>query len=144
MQKEDPFYRAIKQFQPFGGLLNLNLDQESFNINQDRNIKTHKVEGKLDYFYVINPKVNLNFTIGITDVNQDFNSSIFQILDNNTQQNFLMSNLKNEVYFHFQDAYVALHYRFISGIFTFDPGFTLHSPKQRPYRRVVWSTLPLL
>ena len=128
-QKEDPFYRAIKQFQPFGGLLNLNLDQESFNINQDRNIKTHKVEGKLDYFYVINPKVNLNFTMGITDVNQDFNSSIFQILDNNTQQNFLMSNLKNEVYFHFQDAYVALHYRFISGIFTFDPGFTLHSYK---------------
>ena len=126
VQKEDPFYRAIKQFQPFGGLLNLNLDQESFNINQDRNIKTHKVEGKLDYFYVINPKVNLNFTID-TDVNQDFNSSIFQILDNNTQQNFLMSNLKNEVYFHFQDAYVALHYRFISGIFTFDPGFTLHS-----------------
>ena len=128
-QKEDPFYRAIKQFQPFGGLLNLNLDQESFNINQDRNIKTHKVEGKLDYFYVINPKVNLNFTIGITDVNQDFNSSIFQILDNNTQQNFLMGNLKNEVSFHFQDAYVALHYRFISGIFTFDPGFTLHSYK---------------
>ena len=128
-QKEDPFYRAIKQFQPFGGLLNLNVDQERFNINQDRETKTDKIEGKWDYFYIINPKVNLNLTLGITDVNQDFNSSIFQILDNNTQQNFSESNLKNHVSFHFQDAYVALHYRFISGIFTFDPGITLHSYK---------------
>ena len=38
-QKEDPFYRAIKQFQPFGGVLNLNTDQERFNINQDRKPK---------------------------------------------------------------------------------------------------------
>ena len=128
-QKEDPFYRAIKQFKPFGGLLNLDVNQERFNINQDRETKTDKIEGKLDYFYIINPKVNLNLTLGITDVNQDFNSSIFQILDNNTQQNFLESNLKNDVSFHFQDAYVALHYRFISGIFTFDPGVTLHSYK---------------
>jgi hypothetical protein len=126
-QKEDPFYRAIKQFKPFGGLLNLDVDQERFNINQDRETKTDKIEGKLDYFYIINPKVNLNLTLGITDVNQDFNSFIFQILDNNTQQNFSESNLKNDVSFHFQDAYVALHYRFISGIFTFDPGVTLHS-----------------
>ena len=128
-QKEDPFYRAIKQFKPFGGLLNLDVDQERFNINQDRETKTDKIEGKLDYFYIINPKVNLNLTLGITDVNQDFNSYIFQILDNNTQQNFSESNLKNDVSFHFQDAYVALHYRFISGIFTFDPGVTLHSYK---------------
>lgn len=128
-QKEDPFYRAIKQFKPFGGLLNLDVNQERFNINQDRETKTDKIEGKLDYFYIINPKVNLNLTLGITDVNQDFNSSIFQILDNNTQQNFLESNLKNDVSFHFQDTYVALHYRFISGIFTFDPGVTLHSYK---------------
>lgn len=128
-QKEDPFYRAIKQFQPFGGLLNLNVDQERFNINQDRETKTEKTEGKFDYFYVINPKVNLNLTLGMTDVNQDFNSSIFQILDNNTQQNFSQNNLNNDVSFGFQDVYVALHYRFISGIFTFDPGITLHSYK---------------
>ena len=128
-QKEDPFYSAIKQFKPFGGLLNLNENQELYNINQDRDIKTDKIEGKLDYFYVINPKVNLNLTLGITDVNQEFNSSIFQILDNSTQQNFLDTNLNNNVSFHFQDAYLALHYRFISGIFTLDPGVTLHSYK---------------
>ncbi|MGB2164944.1 MAG: TonB-dependent receptor, partial [Flavobacteriaceae bacterium] len=72
---------------------------------------------------------NLNLTLGFTDVKQDFNSSIFQILDNNTQQNFSENNLSNDVSFHFQDVYAALHYRFIAGIFTFDPGITLHSYK---------------
>ena len=130
-QKEDPFYRAIKQFQPFGSILNLNTNQERFNINQDRDAKTDKIEGKLDYFYVVTPKANLNFTLGLTDVKQDFNSSIFQILDNNSQQSFSDNNLSNDVSFHFQDAYAALHYRFITGIFTFDPGITLHSYKTK-------------
>ncbi len=133
-QKEDPFYRAIKQFQPFGGILNLNTNQERFNINQDRVAKTDKIEGKLDYFYVVTPKANLNITLGLTDVKQDFNSSIFQILDNNTQQSFSDNNLSNDVSFHFQDAYAALHYRFITGIFTFDPGITLHSYKTKTHQ----------
>ena len=128
-QEENPFYRAIKQFQPFGGLLNLNVDQENFNINQKRQANTSKLEAKLDYFYILSTKANLNFTFGITDVKQDFNSSIFQILNNNNNRYFLEDNLNNDVSFHFQDAYAALHYRFISGIFTFDPGVTLHSYK---------------
>ena len=128
-QEEDPFYRAIKQFKPFGGLLNLNSDQDNFNINQERQVKTDKIEAKLDYYYLLSPKANLNFTFGMTDVKQDFDSSIFQILDNNSRQNFLESRLNNDVLFHFQDAYAALHYRFISGIFTFDPGVTIHSYK---------------
>lgn len=128
-QKEDPFYRAIKQFQPFGGLLNLNLDQENFNINQDRQAKTDKIEAKLDYYFILSPKSNLNFTAGVTSVNQNFNSSIFQILDDQSNQYFSESNLNNDVSFHFRDAYLAMHYRFITGIFTFDPGATLHSYK---------------
>ncbi len=134
-QDEDPFYRAIKQFQPFGNLLNLNVDQEKFNINQNRQAKTNKVEAKLDYFYILSPKANLNFTIGVTDVKQEFNSSIFQILDDISPQYFSEDQLNNNVLFHFQDAYLALHYRFISGIFTFDPGITLHSYKTETQQR---------
>ena len=62
----------------------------------------------------------------MTDVRQDFDSSIFQILDNNSILDFNENNLFNRVNFHFQDAYSAIHYRFIKGIFTFDPGVTFH------------------
>ena len=128
-QKEDPFYRATRGAQPFVNILPLNTNQSRFNINQNREIKTNKMEGKLDYFYILTPKSNLNFTFGITDVNQDFNSSIFQVYDNKSENYFIEANLSNQVNFKFRDIYVAMHYRFITGIFTFDPGVTLHSYK---------------
>ena len=128
-QKEDPFYRAIRGAQPFVNILPLNTNQSRFNINQNREIKTNKIEGKLEYFYILTPKSNLNFTFGITDVNQDFNSSIFQVYDNKSANYFIEANLSNQVNFKFRDIYVAMHYRFITGIFTFDPGVTLHSYK---------------
>jgi len=63
-QKEDPFYRAIKQFMPFGGLLNLDVDQERFNINQDRETKTDKIEGKIGLFLYHQPQGKSQSYIG--------------------------------------------------------------------------------
>jgi len=128
-QDEDPFYRAIKELQPFRKIIPLDTDQSKFNINQSRNTKTNKIEGKLDYYYILTPKSNLNFTFGVTDVDQKFNSSIFQILDNNSNKNFDDPALGNDVDFKFTDSYLSMHYRFITGIFTFDPGITIHSYK---------------
>ena len=128
-QDEDPFYQAIKEIQPFRNILPLDTNQSNFNINQSRNTSTDKVEGKLDYYYILSPKSNLNFTFGITDVSQKFNSNIFQLLDNNSQNKFEDQLLGNDVDFNFTDAYLSFRYRFITGIFTFDPGFTIHSYK---------------
>ena len=128
-QDEDPFYRAINDIQPFRDVIPLETGQSKFNINQVRNTNTNKIEGKLDYYYILTPKSNLNFTFGVTDVSQKFNSSIFQILDNNTNKKFDESALGNDIDFKFSDSYLAMHYRFITGIFTFDPGITIHSYK---------------
>ena len=128
-QDEDPFYQAIKEIQPFRNILPLDTNQSNFNINQSRNTSTDKVEGKLDYYYILSPKSNLNFTFGITDVSQKFNSNIFQLLDDNSQNKFEDQLLGNDVDFNFTDAYLSFRYRFITGIFTFDPGFTIHSYK---------------
>ncbi len=51
-------------------------------------VETDKIEAKLDYYYILTPKSNLNFTFGVTDVKQNFNSNIFQILDNNSEVSF--------------------------------------------------------
>ena len=58
------------------------MNQENFNINQDRKVKTIN-EGKLDYYFILSPRP-IKLTFGVTDVRQDFDSSIFQILDNST------------------------------------------------------------
>jgi len=128
-QTEDPFYRAVRDIQPFRDIIPLNSSQSKFNINQNRMVETDKLEAKLDYYYILTPKSNLNFTFGITDVKQNFNSNIFQILDNNSEVSFDDNVLNNNVDFKFSDAYLSFNYRFITGIFTMEPGFTINSYK---------------
>ena len=124
-QDEDPFFNANLQDQPFnfnGYFLNQNRNR----INQNRFVKTNKIDAKLDYYYTITPKSNINVTLGITNSVQNFNSSIFQILDNGTINNINSLENKNNVKYQFNDVFLGLHYRFLTGKFTFNPGFSLH------------------
>ena len=74
----------------------------------------------------MNNTSNLNLSLGVTDVKQDFDSSFFQILDNGSQLDFNDVIYNNDVNFDFSDAYLALTYKLRTGIFTFDPGLTVH------------------
>jgi len=74
---------------------------------------------------MVTPKSNINFTLGNTYSYQNFNSYIFQILDNGSTNN-LNSNTLNDVTYSFNDIFLGLHYKFITGKFTFNPGVSLH------------------
>lgn len=128
-QEEDPFYNAILANNPFP-ILDFDA-QSQYNINQNRFIKTNKIDIKGDYYYMLTPKSNINVTIGNTYSYQNFNSDIFQILDNqsvNEDINTLTDiGTKNHVNYAFNDAFVGLHYKFIAGKFTFNPGFSVHN-----------------
>ena len=125
-QDEDPFYNAALEKLSFANIIGADATANPFNIGQNKRIKTNKLDAKLDYFFVINPKSNLNVTLATTQSNQQFNSDIFEILSGNkTTINQIAS--KNDVDFTFSDIYAGLHYKFITGIFTFNQGFTLHN-----------------
>ena len=125
-QEENPFNRAIRDRNPFTRLIPFSSSQNKYDITQERMVHTGKLEAKLDYYYLLNDVSNINISLGVTDVNQDFNSSFYQILDNGPSLDFNDAIYNNDVKFDFSDAYVALNYRLRTGIFTFDPGFTLH------------------
>ena len=125
-QEENPFNRAIRDRNPFTRLIPFSSSQNRYDITQERMVHTGKLEAKLDYYYLLNDVSNINISLGVTDVNQDFNSSFYQILDNGPSLDFNDAIYNNDVKFDFSDAYVALNYRLRTGIFTFDPGFTLH------------------
>ncbi|HLA55136.1 MAG TPA: TonB-dependent receptor [Flavobacterium sp.] len=97
-----------------------------YNLNQARFIKTNKIDSKLDYYYMVTPKSNINISVGNTFSYQNFNSYIFQLLDNGTA-NSLDENTKNDVKYTFSDVFVGLHYKFIKGKFTINPGVTAHN-----------------
>ena len=124
-QEENPFSRAIRDRNPFTRLIPFNESQDNYNVSQERLVNTNKLEAKLDYFYILNNTSNLNLSLGVTDVKQDFDSSFFQILDNGSQLDFNDVIYNNDVNFVFSDAYLALTYKLRTGIFTFDPGLTL-------------------
>ncbi|MFP9112641.1 carboxypeptidase regulatory-like domain-containing protein [Flavobacterium sp. RHBU_3] len=132
-QEEDPFYRAVLEYNPFPGSstgdqsLNLNLaDATLYNLNQRQLVITNKTDAKADWYYLLTPKANINLTLGDTYSYQQFNSNLFQILDSGDMDN-LDDNSKNNVRYSFNDVFLGLHYKFIAGKFTFNPGFSVHS-----------------
>ena len=125
-QTEDPIGRAVRDRNPFLSLIPFDSNVQRFDIAQYRLIETQKLEAKLDYFYLINDQSNLNLSIGFTNVDQNYFSNFNQILDGGIRKLFDDDQFNNDVDFSFKDLYFALNYRIRTGIFTIDPGLTLH------------------
>lgn len=146
-QDEDPFYNATLSQEPFTAPDPNNPMNEIssidfmaganglFDINQNKNIKTNKLDAKVDYYYILNKKSNLNVTAGATLSRQDFNSNLFQILEDGTVDDLEETEdgtvIGNDVAFNFSDLFLGLHYKVKTGIFTFKPGLTLHNYKTK-------------
>jgi hypothetical protein len=134
LQDEDPFYNAIlennERYEPVAESLGLDGEQVGYNINQNRRVTSNQLDAKLDYWRVLNGKSNVNFTIGSIFSRQDFNSNIFQILDDTTTldptPNFNDGLDTNAVVYNFSDVYLGAKYTLKSGKFTFVPGLSAH------------------
>lgn len=96
---------------------------------QDKRIKTNKLDTKLDYWYVLNQKSNVNFTFGTMFSTQRFNSSIYQILDSGDvfDLNSDIGAIENDIKYNLSDLYLGFHYQLKLGKFTITPGFSVHN-----------------
>jgi hypothetical protein len=125
-QDENPFYNANLRTQPFD-LAGYTSGQQRNDLNQDRFVKTNKLDAKLDYYYMVTPKSNINITLGNTFSYQDFNSHIFQMLDNGDRNDLNDPNNNNKVNYNFNDVFLGFHYKILAGKFTLTPGVSVHS-----------------
>ena len=126
-QDEDPFFNPTLQNNPFlDNPFSIFANENSLNINQNRFVETNRIDAKLDYYYQISNKSILNITAGNTNAIQTYDSNIFQILENNQINPILDNDYKNDVSYRFNDAYLGVHYKFILGKFTFNPGVNFH------------------
>ncbi|MDY7395824.1 TonB-dependent receptor [Aureibaculum sp. 2210JD6-5] len=137
LKDEDPFYNAIlEDKENYEGTANslglLDGGQMGYNISQEKRVKSNQLDAKLDYWYVINPKSDINFTLGSMFSNQQFDSDIFQLF---SDTNYFYNPTptindgidSNDVNYTFNDTYLGIHYRFKTGIFTFTPGISAHT-----------------
>ena len=147
LQDEDPFYIASLENDPNNNddadndgfddaaeTLGLDRSNMFYTLEQDRKVKSNQLDAKLDYYYILNQKSNLNFVAGTILSQQNFDSRFFQILDNGAELDpnptipgIVDPQTTNDTEYNFTDIYAGLRYRLRSGIFTFTPGFTLHS-----------------
>ena len=139
IKNENPFYNAVlennsDELDPFdstASALGLDTSRENYNLSQNKKILSNQLDAKLDYYHIINPKSNINLTLGTLLSRQKFNSNIFQFLTSGSdlQPIPLFNNglAKNDIEYTFTDVYLGAHYRFKTGIFTFTPGFSVHA-----------------
>ena len=125
-QDEDPFYNANQRQNPFPQL-GLQGNQQRYDLSQTRFVQTNKIDAKLDYYYMVTPKSNINVTLGNTYSHQNFDSHIFQMLDNGEKNDLNEASQNNNVTYNFNDAFVGLHYKILTGKFTFTPGVSIHT-----------------
>ena len=133
LQSEDPFYNAITDLLPFAGILPVSQQAGRFDLSQTKEIQTNKIDGKVDYYRILNKTSHLNITLGTTLSAQEFDSRIFEGLEGNTilleetlPVDGQSTSLINAVKYDFNDVFLGLHYKIKRGDFTFSPGLTLH------------------
>ena len=139
LKNEDPFYNALLVNDPNGADafdntaegLGLDTSLTNYDIGQNRRIKSNQLDAKLDYFRILNAKSNLNFTLGTILSRQDFNSNIFQFLEDGSQFNptpLINDGLAtNDTQYNFSDIYLGMRYRVKTGKFTITPGLSAHA-----------------
>lgn len=124
-QEENPLLELQKERIFFPNILPLPQQPNGYLIQQNRFTKTHKFDGRLDYYYMLSKTASANVSFGTTQVRQDYDSSIRNVVDGQ-QTVFTQENLVNDVHYDFSDIYSALRYRVKKGKFTWNPGLTLH------------------
>jgi len=140
LQDEDPFYNALLQNDPTSSAdpfdntaVGLGLDgtQVSYDVNQQKRVKTNQLDAKVDYWNILNKKSDINFTVGTIYSNQQFDSNVFQTLDDGSEvdTNTSIPGVSdiNDIKYTFSDIYLGAHYRFKTGKFTISPGLSAHA-----------------
>lgn len=147
IKNEDPFYDALlvndpnnnnetnpddrDAFDTTAEAMGFNTLLNNYDFAQNRRIKSNQLDAKLDYYNILNAKSNINFTLGTILSKQQFNSNIFQFLDDGSQfnptPNFNNGLSTNDTDYNFSDFYLGAHYTLKAGKFTITPGFSVHA-----------------
>jgi len=94
----------------------LNRLLNNYDLGQNRRIKSNQLDAKLDYYNILNTKSNINFTLGTILSRQDFNSNIFQFLENGssfsptpivTDNQGTVLSAENDTQYNFSDVYLG-------------------------------------
>ncbi|WP_028889902.1 carboxypeptidase-like regulatory domain-containing protein [Tenacibaculum ovolyticum] len=125
----------------------LNISQNSLKIQQLNQTEKHYLHTVFKDFWELNNSNHIYTTIGNTHQQEKFVSNDYQILDDNSNNNFSSDGFNNATVFKHNDFFAGVHYKFRTGIFTFKQGAYLHNYNWRvnqlnPIVKNKWVVLP--
>lgn len=134
IKNEDPFYNAVLEdkdnYENTALALGLDPSQTNYDTVQEKMIFSNQLDAKLDYWHIISPKSDLNFTFGSILSKQEFDSDFYQYLDSGSifdPTPVINDGYKtNDVSYLFTDIYLGTHFRLRTGKFTISPGLSTH------------------
>src|SRR5690606_34422518 len=97
-----------------------------YRINQNKRLRSNKLDAIFKHYWVIDKNNHLYSTIGNTYYGQSFFTNDSQRLSDGTTNDFSGSNFGNDLDFNLNDLFLGLNYKFRTGIFTFNQGAFLH------------------
>lgn len=96
-------------------------------LKQLKRVKNHHLDAIFKHYWVLDRYNHIYSTVGNTYLNQQFFTRDFQELDDGNINDFTYAGFGNDLNFSLNDFFFGLHYKFKTGIFTFDQGAFLHN-----------------
>ncbi|MCV6629850.1 MAG: TonB-dependent receptor [Flavobacteriaceae bacterium] len=134
-EKNKPLYAANQDQLPFPGVFTgisgdaivyAPLQQaDRYRLEQQSDLRTNQLDAEVNYYSILSKRSHLQFNLGHTYSKQDFNSGIFQLLDNGSNR-FSDDIFNNEVSYWFGDSFIGVHWKQQLGPITLQPGVSTH------------------
>jgi len=122
---QDAQYNLQTTEVPFNGLVDAS-SGSPFQLIQDRRVFTNKADAVLNYYYVLNKKNHINFSVGANYLHQNQTSGIAQGFSGSSNVSLMDPVFNNLVAYHFLDSFIGLQFRTKLGKLTLSPALNLH------------------
>lgn len=103
------------------------VNDTSFSVLQEKIIEKTNVDAVTKHYWVLNNYNHIYTSVGNSLIFENFNTSEAQVLTNGSINNFSDNGFGNAMNYRFNDAFLGIEYKFLTGIFTVKPAAFLHN-----------------
>lgn len=97
-----------------------------YELYQYKKTDEHNLKTIFKHYWVLNKNNHIYTTLGDNYKSESFFTNDSRLLDDGTTQDLTELGFNNNVNFKLNDLFLGVHYKFITGIFTFKQGLFLH------------------
>lgn len=102
------------------------IQEERFNLKQHIDFTNHTLDIVGKHYWVLTSNSHLYTSMGNKYSNQEYTTKDFQVLEDNTINDFENSGFNNDLDFRLNDVYLGTHFKFKTGVLTVKAGGHLH------------------